>query len=200
MCFSNSGPLTLLLCSPMISSRRTTLLRQRRLADRRERDRRDRREGDRGGSIGDQATGASLALPHHPFSLRGILHSNCAPYLKSQGIKAIAIVSVYAPIDFTHQHETRVRKILLSVLSPPLHPEPDIGIVCSKDISNLSLLERENATIMNASLLRFAKYTTASFERAAKELGLSGCPVFVTSNDGTLLSCAEAGETPIRTL
>lgn len=53
---------------------------------------------------------------------------------------------------------------------------------------------------MNASLLRYAKSTTKSFERAASELGLKGCPVFVTSNDGTLLSCEEAGKVPIRTL
>lgn len=53
---------------------------------------------------------------------------------------------------------------------------------------------------MNAALLRYAKLTTKSFEKAADELGLGGRPVFVTSNDGTLLSCEEAGRVPIRTL
>lgn len=111
-----------------------------------------------------------------------------------QEITAIAIISVYAPIDFTHAHESHVASLLASLLPA------STGIVCSKDISNLGLLERENATIMNAALLRYAKHTTASFERAAHELGLGGRPVFVTSNDGTLLSCEEAGKVPIRTL
>lgn len=115
----------------------------------------------------------------------------------NQGIKAVAIVSVYAPIDFTHQHESIVASILRDTLAGSI---PNLGIVCSKDISNLGILERENATIMNASLLRYAKMTTKSFERAARDLGLGGKPVFVTSNDGTLLSCEDAGRLPIRTL
>lgn len=75
-----------------------------------------------------------------------------------------------------------------------------LDVVCSRDISNLGLLERENTKIMSAALLRCAKLTTMGFERAADELGLGGRPVIVTSNDVTLLSYEEAGRVPIRTL
>jgi len=71
--------------------------------------------------------------------------------------------------------------------------------VCSKDVAAIGLLERENASILNAALLRYAKKTVTGFQKAAQALDLH-CPVFITSNDGTLLSCAQAARLPIRTL
>ncbi|KAH9918334.1 Hydantoinase/oxoprolinase-domain-containing protein, partial [Amylocystis lapponica] len=111
--------------------------------------------------------------------------------IKKQGIVAVAIVSVFAPIDFEIKQEELVAKIIGEQLS-------GVDVVCSKDVAHIGLLERENAAILNASLLRHAKKTIAGFQNAARALDLK-CPVFITSNDGTLLSCAQAARLPIRT-
>lgn len=60
------------------------------------------------------------------------------------------------------------------------------------------ILERENATILNASLLAFAQIAVDGFRAAMKELDLT-CPLFLTSNDGTLLTCDQAELFPIKT-
>lgn len=99
---------------------------------------------------------------------------------------------MFAPIDANLKQEERVASIVRAKL-------PHINIVCSKDVAHIGLLERENATILNASLLRYAKKTVTGFQKAARVLHLK-CPVFITSNDGTLLSCAQAAKLPIRTL
>ncbi|KAM0746963.1 putative hydantoinase [Meredithblackwellia eburnea MCA 4105] len=111
--------------------------------------------------------------------------------IKKQNIRAIAIVSVYAPIDFTIKQEEATAEIIKSIL-------PNVAITLSKTIANIGILERENASILNASLLRYAGRTVKGFKAAAERLGLS-CPIFITSNDGTLLSCDQAAAMPIRT-
>ena len=62
----------------------------------------------------------------------------------------------------------------------------------------MGLLERENASILNASILTFAQHTIAGFQRAMRTLDLT-CPLFLTQNDGTLTSAASAARFPIRT-
>ncbi|KIJ62134.1 hypothetical protein HYDPIDRAFT_189204 [Hydnomerulius pinastri MD-312] len=106
-------------------------------------------------------------------------------------IHAVAIISVFAPIDFTLKQEEHVASIVRGKL-------PHLDVVCSKDVAHIGLLERENASILNASLLRYAKKTVAGFQKAARALHLR-CPVFITSNDGTLFNCAQAARLPIRT-
>ena len=51
---------------------------------------------------------------------------------------------------------------------------------------------------LNASVLSFARQTIASFQEPIKKLGLT-CPVFITQNDGTILSGDAAARLPIRT-
>ena len=124
-----------------------------------------------------------------------VIGTDC-PALKRKttpkGIHAVAIISVFAPIDVNLKQEERVASILKERL-------PHLNIVCSKDVAHIGLLERENATILNASLLRYAKKTVTGFQKTARALHLR-CPVFITSNDGTLLNCAQAAKLPIRTL
>ncbi|OAX41291.1 hydantoinase [Rhizopogon vinicolor AM-OR11-026] len=111
--------------------------------------------------------------------------------IKRQGIHAVVVSSVFAPIDFEIQQEETVAAIVRKHI-------PGMDVVCSKDVAAIGLLERENASILNAALLRYAKKTVIGFEKAAQALELK-CPVFITSNDGTLLSCAQAARLPIRT-
>ncbi|KZO99530.1 hypothetical protein CALVIDRAFT_477301 [Calocera viscosa TUFC12733] len=111
--------------------------------------------------------------------------------IAAQGIRAVAISSVYAPIDHVYQQEEQVEAIVRKLV-------PNAHITVSKQISNIGLLDRENASILNAALLSYAAKTVRGFKAAAKSLKLS-CPVFITGNDGTLLTCDQAAMYPIRT-
>lgn len=112
--------------------------------------------------------------------------------IKAMGIKSIAIVGIFSPIDVVYKQEERTAELIKAA-----YPEADI--CCSKDVANIGFLERENATILNASILPFARQTILSFQDAiVSQLNLK-CPVFVTQNDGTILSASAAARLPIRT-
>ncbi|KAK7951234.1 uncharacterized protein PG986_006962 [Apiospora aurea] len=111
--------------------------------------------------------------------------------IKSQGIKSIVVVGIFSPIDVVYRQEERAASIIREA-----YPEADV--VLSKEVANIGFLERENAAVLNASILAFARYTIHSFQEAISRLGLR-CPVFVTQNDGTILPASSAARLPIRT-
>ncbi|KAJ7116355.1 hydantoinase/oxoprolinase [Mycena epipterygia] len=115
-----------------------------------------------------------------------------AKQIKSKGLKNIVLVGVFSPLDVSGQNEYLAKKILLRELGP------DINIVCSRDVAQVGFIERENASILNASIGTFAQRTIRGFENAMKRLGLT-CPLYLTQNDGTLTSAVEAARLPIRT-
>ncbi|KAI8940170.1 hypothetical protein NX059_003877 [Plenodomus lindquistii] len=112
--------------------------------------------------------------------------------IKEKGIKSIVINGVFSPIDTIEKQEERAAEIVKRELGE------QVDIVLSKTVANLGFLERENAAILNASILSFARNTIASFQDPIKKLGLN-CPVFITQNDGTILSGEAASRLPIRT-
>lgn len=75
---------------------------------------------------------------------------------------------------------------------------PDIDVVCSRDIGRVGFLERENAAILNGSILKFARKTISGFQDAINGLGLH-CPLFLTQNDGTVMDIDAAAVAPIKT-
>jgi N-methylhydantoinase A/oxoprolinase/acetone carboxylase beta subunit len=106
-------------------------------------------------------------------------------------IPAVAIVGVFSPLDTMLQQEHVVQKWIETKC-------PGVVAVTSASISNIGLLERENATIVNTAILAFARRTIGQFQRAIKGLGLR-CPLYLTQNDGTLLDASTAARAPIRT-
>ncbi|KAJ6570225.1 hydantoinase/oxoprolinase [Mycena vulgaris] len=115
-----------------------------------------------------------------------------ANQIKSKGLKDIVLIGVFSPLDVNGQNEYLVRDILLR------HLGPDVNIVCSRDVAQVGFIERENASILNASIGAFAQRTVRGFQRAMSKLGLV-CPLYLTQNDGTLTSAADAARLPIRT-
>ncbi|KAF3048398.1 hypothetical protein E8E12_011764 [Didymella heteroderae] len=111
--------------------------------------------------------------------------------IRSLGIKSIAVVGIFSPIDVLFKQEETAAATIRD-----LYPEADV--VCSKDVANIGFLERENAAILNASILSFARHTIHAFQNAVYSLGLQ-CPLFVTQNDGTILPASAAARLPIRT-
>ncbi|VEU22224.1 DEKNAAC103235 [Brettanomyces naardenensis] len=109
--------------------------------------------------------------------------------IKALGITAVAIVGIFSNMNATQ--EKRAGKIVLEEI-------PDCDLVLSHTISGIGLIERENASVLNASIKRFGRKIIRSFVGATRRLGLN-CPVMLSQNDGTVLSVADALEIPIRT-
>lgn len=65
-------------------------------------------------------------------------------------------------------------------------------------MGHVGFIERENASILNASIMSFAQRTVRGYQRALRALGLR-CPLYLTQNDGTLTSAATAARLPIKT-
>ncbi|KAF2118207.1 hypothetical protein BDV96DRAFT_488522 [Lophiotrema nucula] len=114
-----------------------------------------------------------------------------AQVIKEKGIKSVVVNGVFSPIDTVYRQEERAADILREEIK-------GVNVVLSKEVANLGFLERENAAILNASILAFARKTIKSFQAPIKELGLK-CPVFITQNDGTIMSGEAASRLPIRT-
>jgi N-methylhydantoinase A/oxoprolinase/acetone carboxylase beta subunit len=111
--------------------------------------------------------------------------------VKGKGINDIGIIGIFSPLDTEGKQEVRVRNIVKEEI-------PEADVVCSRDIGQLGFLERENATILNTSILKFARSTIRGFKLAMQELGLT-CPLFLTQNDGTIIDADTAERCPIRT-
>ena len=111
--------------------------------------------------------------------------------IKAKGLTNVVIVGIGSPTDEKYHQEEQVRHILKETLGE------DANIVCSKTIAGSGLLARENAAILNASILNFARRTIRSFIRAMRRIGLR-CPLYLTSNAGHLLPFSEAMQFPIR--
>lgn len=112
--------------------------------------------------------------------------------IRERGIRAVVVNGVFSPIDTVYRQEERAAEIVREVLGE------DVDVVLSKEVANLGFLERENAAILNAAILPFARRTIRSFQDPVRQLGLD-CPVFITQNDGTLLAGEVAPRLPIRT-
>ncbi|KAF6806278.1 hydantoinase [Colletotrichum sojae] len=109
----------------------------------------------------------------------------------ASGVKAVALVGIFAPLDHAGIHEETCKRIILE-------EAPDLDVVCSHGIGPPGLLERENATILNAAILRAAYKVTRGFQRAMARLKFA-CPLYLSQNDGTLIDADAAADYPIKT-
>jgi N-methylhydantoinase A/oxoprolinase/acetone carboxylase beta subunit len=110
--------------------------------------------------------------------------------MRGADVRLVAVSAVFSPID--PSSEERAAAILGEEM-------PDTDITLSHLVGGrLGLLERENATVLNAALLPFGRKTIAHFERAVTEAGIDA-PLFLTQNDGTLMGAAYAARHPVAT-
>ncbi|KAI1387601.1 hydantoinase [Hypoxylon trugodes] len=114
-----------------------------------------------------------------------------AAIIKSKGIKNIVVVGIGSVTDEKYHQEDTVHKWLRTELGD------DVNIVLSHNIARPGLLARENASILNASIMNFARRTIRAFIGAIRRIDLQ-CPLYLTSNVGHLLPASEAMRTPIR--
>jgi N-methylhydantoinase A/oxoprolinase/acetone carboxylase beta subunit len=107
----------------------------------------------------------------------------------AKGISTVAISSVFSPVNSEAEVEAA------AILSEEL---PGTAISLSHEIGRIGLLERENATIMNACLRELAAQIVAAFHAALAELGVDA-PIYLSQNDGTLMAVDYAERYPVAT-
>lgn len=109
--------------------------------------------------------------------------------LRSKKVEAVSISSVFSPMNPEPELELgrRIRAAM-----------PDVRITLSHKIGRLGILERENAALLNASLLSFADKVVTSFVEAIRQRGLE-CRFLVSQNDGTLMDAEFARRFPALT-
>ena len=105
------------------------------------------------------------------------------------GIRSVALTSVFAPVN--GEMEQRVAAILREELT-------GVHVTLSSEIGRIGLLERENATIMNACLVELALGVVNSFRTALDRLGITA-PFYISQNDGTLMTAEFAEQYPVLT-
>ena len=112
-----------------------------------------------------------LILPLDEDSVR-----QSAIQMRDQGLTAIAISSIFSPIDTDHEHRAA------AIISDEI---PGAVITLSSDLGRIGLLERENVALLNAALSGLAVKTINAFEAALHHGGINA-PLYITQNDGTV--------------
>jgi N-methylhydantoinase A/oxoprolinase/acetone carboxylase beta subunit len=106
-------------------------------------------------------------------------------------VASIAISGPFSPANY--DHEDRAAAIIADVLGA------DFPVSLSHQVGALGLIERENATILNSSLLGVARNVVQGFHAALAGNGLD-VDSYLTQNDGTLMTAEEAIRFPVLTL
>ena len=123
--------------------------------------------------------------PIVPFDERGMRQA--ARRIKAAGLTSVGIASVFSPLNA--ECEARAAAILRE-------EHPDAAITLSHQLGRIGLLERENATLLNAALVDLARRTTRAFTEAIGASGLAA-PLYLTQNDGTVMLASVAEAYPV---
>jgi N-methylhydantoinase A/oxoprolinase/acetone carboxylase beta subunit len=108
----------------------------------------------------------------------------------ADGVEAVAVASVFAPVSA--EHELRAAELVRRELG-------DVHVSLSHEVGTLGLIERENATTLNAALVPVAAEVATAFSAALADHSL--CPeTFFAQNDGTLMALEFALEFPVLTI
>lgn len=109
--------------------------------------------------------------------------------ISGQQLPAVAISSVFSPIN--NEFELKARNLLTREI-------PGLAVSLSHEIGKVGIIERENSTIMNACLATLATRVIDAFESSLAVLGITA-PLYITQNDGTLLSADQVRRFPVLT-
>jgi len=105
------------------------------------------------------------------------------------GIGAFSVSCVFAPVR--DEAERRCAEIILGLM-------PQAQVTLSSQIGRLGLIERENASLLNAALGEHAQRVVGAFSQALVEMGIAA-PLYLSQNDGTLMGAARAQRFPVFT-
>jgi N-methylhydantoinase A/oxoprolinase/acetone carboxylase beta subunit len=108
----------------------------------------------------------------------------------AHGVRSVAISSVFSPVNT--EFEQRAAAVLAEELGP------DVAISLSHEIGRIGLLERENATIINAALRELATGIVDGLAKSVSGHGITA-PIYLSQNDGTLMDVDFARRYPVAT-
>src|ERR1700737_104889 len=123
--------------------------------------------------------------PIVPFDETGMRQA--ARLIRERGIRAVAVAAIFSPLD--PSCEERARATLAEEC-------PDATVTLSHDLGRIGLLERENAALLNAALVDLARVTVSGFTQAVAASGITA-PLYLTQNDGTVMSADVATALPV---
>jgi N-methylhydantoinase A/oxoprolinase/acetone carboxylase beta subunit len=111
--------------------------------------------------------------------------------IKGKGAEALAVSCVFSPVN--DEQELLAQKIAGEVFGA------GFPVTLSNEIGSIGLLERENAAILNAAIRKLAERAYGSFQHVLKNHGVNA-DLFITQNDGTLMSIEYAKRYPVLTI
>ncbi|NIB40929.1 hydantoinase/oxoprolinase family protein [Pseudomaricurvus alkylphenolicus] len=109
--------------------------------------------------------------------------------LRARQIGAVALCGVYAPVNA--EQENAVADRIKAEL-------PEVDITLSHQVGRIGLLQRENAALLNASLMGLSKKVIRAFQSALKSQAIQA-PLFISQNDGTVMTASYAEHFPVLT-
>lgn len=107
-------------------------------------------------------------------------------------VDSIAISCVFSTVR--DDHERRAAQLCREVMGEDVH------VSISSEIGSMGLIERENATILNAALHQVAKRFTQGFAKSLADEGVACADIYLSQNDGTLMTMDYAKRYPILTV
>ena len=110
--------------------------------------------------------------PLDPDELRRV-----AADLAAAGVRSVALSSVFAPVNGSMEDEAA------ALLRDEV---PELRVSCSHEFGRIGLLERENATVLNAALVDLADELADALTGALADAGITA-PLLLSQNDGTLM-------------
>jgi N-methylhydantoinase A/oxoprolinase/acetone carboxylase beta subunit len=108
-----------------------------------------------------------------------------------ESVEAFAVTSVFSPVR--DDDERRAAEIVLEETGE------GTPVSISSEIGSIGLLERENATVLNAAVTPVARRVVSAFRGALERLGIDA-QLFLSQNDGTLMALDYALRYPILTI
>lgn len=127
--------------------------------------------------------------PFEPLDQGAVVEA--AKRFADAGLDAIVVAGSFSPVD--PGQEDRAAELLAEHL-------PSARVTVSHRLGRLGLLERENAAGLNAALAHLAERTIAAFAASLADAGFGPhTRLFLSQNDGTLLSLEDATRYPVLT-
>lgn len=111
--------------------------------------------------------------------------------LLKKKMESLAVIGVFAAIN--SRQELLVKEIAHEMT------KGELPVSLSHQIGGTGFIERENSTILNASLKRVMANVFKSLTSTCIELGLV-CPLWITQNNGSILDLTQASEYPVLTI
>ena len=145
------------------------------------------------------ATACASRIVHGGYEYNGALISPVDPdevrrsleALRRLGAEALAVSCAFSPVN--DEQETRVQELAADCFGG------ELPVTLSSEIGSIGLIERENAAVLNAAVRPLAERAYGSFEDVLQVHGIRA-DLFITQNDGTLMSIDYAKRYPVLTI